>query len=381
MRLIIVFFAFICSSFLTAQVPGLMPYQAVARDASGQILANTATTTRFKLRELTASGAVIWTEDQAILTNTNGLFTAQLGAINSLQNINWAQDGVYLQVEVLVGGTYIDQGTKQLLSVPYAKVAGSIKLNVSATGDTLVIGNGEPLIIPGLSAANPPPVSGLPHTCGLPGVHNEAVTYGTVTDIDGNVYKTITINGREWMAENLNVGRFRNGDQVFITAENDLWAGTILTPLSCYYQNEIANACPYGRIYNFYAVTDSRGLCPTGWHVPDNYEWSLIDDALGGSSVSGGNMKTEGTVEAGNGLWYAPNTGATNLSGFSAVPGGYRSQYGVFTQKGYGAYYWSGQSAGSNDGWFHQFLYNSSGPSGNIFDGRFGTSVRCIRDL
>jgi uncharacterized protein (TIGR02145 family) len=381
MRLIIVFFAFICSSFLAAQVPGLMPYQAVARDASGQILANTATTVRFKLHELSASGAVIWSEDQAILTNTNGLFTAQLGAINSLQNINWAQDGVYLQVEVLVGGTYIDQGTKQLLSVPYAKVAGSIKLNVSATGDTLVIGNGEPLIIPGLSAANPPPVTGLPHTCGLPGVHNEAVTYGTVNDIDGNVYKTITINGREWMAENLNVGRFRNGDQVFITAENDLWAGTILTPLSCYYQNEIANACPYGRIYNFYAVTDSRGLCPTGWHVPDNYEWSLIDDALGGSSVSGGNMKTEGTVEAGNGLWYAPNTGATNLSGFSAVPGGYRSQYGGFTQKGYGAYYWSGQSAGSNDGWFHQFLYNSSGPSGNIFDGRFGTSVRCIRDL
>jgi uncharacterized protein (TIGR02145 family) len=381
MRLIIVFFAFICSSFLAAQVPGLMPYQAVARDASGQILSNTATTARFKLHELTASGAVIWSEDQAVLTNTNGLFTAQLGAINSLQNINWAQDGVYLQVEVLVGGTYIDQGTKQLLSVPYAKVAGSIKLNVSATGDTLVIGNGEPLIIPGLSAANPPPVSGLPHTCGLPGVHNEAVIYGTVTDIDGNVYKTITINGREWMAENLNVGRFRNGDQVFITAENDLWAGTILTPLSCYYQNEIANACPYGRIYNFYAVTDSRGLCPTGWHVPDNYEWSLIDDALGGSSVSGGNMKTEGTVEAGNGLWYAPNTGATNLSGFSAVPGGYRSQYGGFTQKGYGAYYWSGQSAGSNDGWFHQFLYNSSGPSGNIFDGRFGTSVRCIRDL
>jgi uncharacterized protein (TIGR02145 family) len=381
MRLIIVFFAFIFSSFLAAQVPGLMPYQAVARNASGQILANTATTVRFKLHELSASGAVIWSEDQAILTNTNGLFTAQLGAINSLQNINWAQDGVYLQVEVLVGGTYIDQGTKQLLSVPYAKVAGSIKLNVSATGDTLVIGNGEPLIIPGLSAANPPPVTGLPHTCGLPGVHNEAVTYGTVTDIDGNVYKTITINGREWMAENLNVGRFRNGDQVFITAENDLWAGTILTPLSCYYQNEIANACPYGRIYNFYAVTDSRGLCPTGWHVPDNYEWSLIDDALGGSSVSGGNMKTEGTVEAGNGLWYAPNTGATNLSGFSAVPGGYRSQYGGFTQKGYGAYYWSGQSAGSNDGWFHQFLYNSSGPSGNIFDGRFGTSVRCIRDL
>ena len=380
MRLFILFFALINSSFLAAQLPGLMPYQAVARNASGQILTNTSTSARFKLREFSTSGSVIWTEDQSVLTNANGLFTAQLGALSSMEAIDWSQGNLYLQVEVLVGGIYVDQGTKHLLSVPYAKYAGSIKLDVSSTGDTLVIGNGDPIIIPGLSAANPPPIGGLPHTCGLQGVHNEDVTYGTVSDFDGNVYKTINVNGREWMAENLNVGHFQNGDQIFIVEENNGWAGSILQPYSCYYDNIATSACPYGRIYNFYAVTDPRELCPVGWHVPDNGEWALLGDAFGGSSVAGGALKTVGTLDD-TGLWYTPNTNATNASGFSAVPGGYRSQYGVFTQMSFGAYYWAGQSAGSNDGWFSQLRYDFNNLTGNIFDGRFGASVRCIKDL
>lgn len=380
MRLFILFFALINSSFLAAQLPGLMPYQAVARNASGQILTNTSTSARFKLREFSTSGSIIWTEDQSVLTNANGLFTAQLGAVSSMEAIDWSQSNLYLQVEVLVGGIYVDQGTKQLLSVPYAKYAGSIKLDVSATGDTLVIGNGDPIIIPGLSAANPPPIGGLPHTCGLQGVHNETVTYGTVSDFDGNVYKTIIVNGREWMAENLNVGHFQNGDQIFIVEENNGWAGSILQPYSCYYDNIAASACPYGRIYNFYAVTDPRELCPVGWHVPDNGEWALLGNAFGGSSAAGGALKTVGTLDD-TGLWYTPNTNATNASGFSAVPGGYRSQYGAYTQMSFGAYYWAGQSAGSNDGWFSQLRYDFNNLTGNIFDGRFGASVRCIKDL
>ena len=297
-----------------------------------------------------------------------------------MEAIDWSQGNLYLQVEVLVGGIYVDQGTKQLLSVPYAKYAGSIKLDVSATGDTLVIGNGNPIIIPGLSAANPPPIGGLPHTCGLQGVHNEAVTYGTVSDFDGNVYKTINVNGREWMAENLNVGHFQNGDEVFITEDNVGWNSLTIFPLSCYYNNDMANACPYGRIYNFYAVDDPRKLCPAGWHVPDNTEWALLGDAFGGSSAAGGALKTVGTLDD-TGLWYSPNTNATNASGFSAVPGGYRSQYGVYTQMSFGAYYWAGQSAGSNDGWFSQLRYDYNNLTGNIFDGRFGAAVRCIKDL
>jgi len=369
------------SSLLNAQAPQRLSYQAVARDASGQPLANTTATLRFKIHDLTLTGEVIWTEVQTVNTNANGLFNTQLGNSTSLETVAWGEGSKFLQVELLLSGNYIDLGTQQFLSVPYALFANHVNLNVSAVGDSLVIGNGAPLVIPGLSAANPIPPDGLPHSCGLEGVHNEEVTYGTVTDYDGNVYKTITVNGKEWMAENLNVGHFQNGDQVFIVEDNNGWASSILQPFSCYYQNIVANACPYGRIYNFYAVTDSRGLCPAGWHVPDNYEWQQLHDALGGTSVAGGAMKTEGTVEANNGLWYSPNTAATNASGFSAVPGGYRSQFGVFTQKGYGAYYWANQSAGGNDGWFQQLNYNQANATGNIFDGRFGASVRCMRDL
>ena len=139
MRFFILFVAFIYSTFLAAQVPGLVPYQAVALNASGQILANTSTSARFKLHEFSTSGSVVWTEDQSVLTNANGLFTAQLGAISSMEAIDWSQGNLYLQVEILVGGIYVDQGTKQLLSVPYAKYAGSIKLDVSSTGTTKML--------------------------------------------------------------------------------------------------------------------------------------------------------------------------------------------------------------------------------------------------
>jgi uncharacterized protein (TIGR02145 family) len=369
------------SSLLNAQAPQRLSYQAVARDASGQPLANTTATLRFKIHDLTLNGEVIWTEVQTVNTNANGLFNTQLGNTTSLESVAWGEGAKFLQVELLLSGNYIDLGTQQFLSVPYALFANHVNLNVSTEGDTLIIGNGAPLIIPGLSAANPIPPDGLPHTCGLESVHNEEVTYGSVTDYDGNVYKTITVNGREWMAENLNVGHFQNGDQIFIVEDDNGWASSILQPFSCYYQNIVENACPYGRIYNFYAVTDPRELCPVGWHVPDNGEWELLDSALGGNSVAGGKLKTEGTVEDGSGLWYAPNTNATNMSGFSAVPGGYRSQFGTFAQKNVEAYYWSGQSAGSNDGWYSRLRYDSNSRNGNIFDGRFGAAVRCIRDL
>jgi uncharacterized protein (TIGR02145 family) len=366
---------------ISAQAPQLIAYQAVARDNNGEPIVSANLQVRFTIRNQAATGNAIWTEVQEVATNTQGLFNTKLGINTSLSSVDWGDASKFLQVELFIDNSFFDVGTQQLLSVPYALFANSVNFSVSPIGDTLVIGNGAPLIIPGLSALNPPVPDGLPHTCGLEGVHNEDVTYGSVTDVDGNVYKTIVVSGMEWMAENLNVGHFQNGSLIGIVEDNTSWNTPVQSPFSCYYQNQMANACPYGRIYNFYAVTDSRGLCPVGWHVPDNYEWQQLHDALGGTSVAGGAMKTEGTVEANNGLWYSPNTAATNASGFSAVPGGYRSQFGVFTQKGYGAYYWANQSAGGNDGWFQQLNYNQANATGNIFDGRFGASVRCMRDL
>jgi uncharacterized protein (TIGR02145 family) len=313
-----------------------------------------------------------------------------------LNAIDWSVGDKFMQVELNTGNGFVDIGTQQMVSVPYALHTEGINYSVSASGDTLYIGNGGYVIVPGISAANPSgggnggdggggsagTSSGTTaHTCGVNNVVNTSLTYNSVIDQEGNIYKTVVLGTREWMAENLNVGHFQNGDQIFIVEDDNGWASSILQPFSCYYQNIVENACPYGRIYNFYAVTDPRELCPVGWHVPDNFEWSLLGNAFGGSSAAGGALKTDGTVEEGTSLWYAPNTGATNSSGFSAVPGGYRSQFGFYTQKGYGAYYWAGQSAGSNDGWFSQLRNDSNSLQGNIFDGRFGAAVRCIRDL
>ena len=381
MRYFFILFSLLNAALMSAQAPQLIAYQAVARDNNGATIANSNLQVRFTIRNQSITGNAIWTEVQEVATNAQGLFNTQLGINSSLSPVDWGSGGKFLQVELFINNSFFDVGTQQMLSVPYALFANSVNLNVSPTGDTLVIGDGQPLIIPGLSALNPPVPDGLPHTCGLLGVHNEQVTYGSVTDVDGNVYKTIVVGGMEWMAENLKVGHFQNGSLIGLVADNSGWSMSLQSAYSCYYQNELANACPYGRIYNFYAVTDSRGVCPVGWHVPDNFEWQQLHDALGGASNAGGAMKTEGTVEGLDGLWFSPNTGATNSSGFSAVPGGYRSQFGVFTQKGYGAYYWADQSAGGNDGWFQQLQNNQSSATGNIFDGRFGASIRCMRDL
>ena len=182
------------------------------------------------------------------------------------------------------------------------------------------------------------------------------------------------------MAANLATTHFSNGDPIDSVTDSAQWV-SMTTPAWCYLNNNAGNNVVFGKLYNGYAMEAPRNVCPVGWHVPDNFEWSLLGNAFGGSSAAGGALKTDGTVEEGTSLWYAPNTGATNSSGFSAVPGGYRSQFGFYTQKGYGAYYWAGQSAGSNDGWFSQLRSDSNSLTGNVFDGRFGASVRCIRDL
>lgn len=365
---------------LNAQAPLTLSYQGVARDAAGQEWINATPTLRFTIHDQTADGEGIWTEVQTVTTNSNGLFNAQLGSVSSMAEIDWGTGNKFLQVEILEGLNFLDLGTQQFLHVPYALHSNHINVRVSVTGDSLIIGNGQALIVPGLSAANPIMPDLLPHTCGLQGVHNADITYGSVTDYDGNIYKTITVGSQEWMAENLNVSRFQNGDPIFLVQTENGWAGSILQPYSCYYQNVTANACPYGRIYNFYAITDSRGLCLVGLHVPDNSEWSLLANAFGGYSEAGVALKTTGTIEEGNGLWYSPHT-ANNSSGFSAVPGGYRTQYGIFSQRNSGGYYWTGQSAGSNDGFYSQLLFDNNGLSGGVFDGRAGASVRCVRNL
>jgi uncharacterized protein (TIGR02145 family) len=320
-----------------------------------------------------------------VTTSGLGLFTAQLGSSVSLHVVNWANGSKFMQVEIDLGQGFLDLGTQQMLSVPYALHAGSVSLNVSATGDTLFVGNGAYVIIPGISAANAngggTSTGTTLHTCGAPNVHNPDLTYGSMTDQEGNVYKTIVIGTQEWMAENLNTSIYRNGDAIPTGLSNVDWENTINTQQGAwaYVNNDPSYACPYGKLYNWYTCADSRGLCPVSWHVPTDAEWSVLTTYLGGG-VAGGKMKTAGTIEATSGLWFSPNIGATNSSGFSAAPGGFRNTIGDSGGIGDFGEWWSSSEDGALSAWDRAMFHNYSSADRFNLTKHFGLSVRCLRD-
>jgi len=153
---------------------------------------------------------------------------------------------------------------------------------------------------------------------------------GTVKDIDGNVYHTVTIGTQVWMVEDLKVTHYRNGDPIQYAPDDLQWMLTIAGAY-CWYHNDLSNKTKLGAMYNWFAVIDSRKLTPPGWHVPSDDEWIILEDYLGGREVAGGKLKATGTLEDGKGLWAFPNLGATNESGFTALPGGYRNSIGRFS--------------------------------------------------
>jgi len=197
----------------------------------------------------------------------------------------------------------------------------------------------------------------------------------TVRDIDGNVYRTVKIGKQIWMAENLKVKHYRNGEDIPNVSDNATWEG-LTTGAYCEYCNDVENAAIYGRLYNWYAVNDSRHLAPLGWHVPSDNEWRTLVDRLGGNEIAGGKMK-----EVGTGHWKSPNTGATNRSGFSALPGGGRDSIGSFSKMGEVVYFWS--CTWNPDGAGNRILSwrSSNSDSLNIcLNPKNGFSVRCVKD-
>jgi len=195
----------------------------------------------------------------------------------------------------------------------------------------------------------------------------------TVTDIDGNVYNTVTIGLQVWMQSNLNVSKYRNGDPIPQVQDPTQW-NNLTTGAWCYYENNTANGITYGKLYNWYAVNDPRGLAPAGYHVPSDAEWTTLTTSLGGTSVAGGKMKaTTG--------WQAPNTDATNSSGFTGLPGGaFRFGYGPFGFIGTVGYWWSSSDAATTSTWTRS-VYNYGGDLSRLsFSKTCGFSVRCLRD-
>ena len=187
---------------------------------------------------------------------------------------------------------------------------------------------------------------------------------------------------QKWAPANLSVTRYRNGDIIPEVQDPTQWAA-LTTGAWCWYNNDGATNSVYGRLYNWYAVNDPRGLAPKNWHVPSDAEWDMLSTKFGGDLVSGGSLKATGTVEAGNGLWYAPNTDATNISGFTGLPGGKQSYVynnSSFWYNGYIGYWWSSTEHSSTDAWNRQLNFNSGTLDKLYSYKQDGMSVRCIKD-
>jgi uncharacterized protein (TIGR02145 family) len=344
---------------LLAQVPQGMSYQAIVRNTTGLVI-NTAVGMRISILQGSTTGSAVYVETQTPTTNANGLITLNIGSgtvvTGTFATINWSSGIYFVKTEIdPTGGTsYNISSTNQLLSVPYAlysKTAGALK--VSVTGDTLYLSISQFVIIPGISLANKP------------------IDTNIVTDYNGNNYNIVTIGTQSWMTTNLKVTKYSDGSIIPIVTKWD----TLTSGAMCTYNNtsNLDTINSFGRLYNWYAVSSGK-LCPKGWHVPNDVEWTILSNYL--LTSVGGKLKEIGTTH-----WLTPNTGATNGTGFTALPGGLRSG-NTFLGFGKWGYWWSSTicNSTSSNAWDlysgDEGLYNN-----NCNDNKNdGYSVRCIKN-
>jgi uncharacterized protein (TIGR02145 family) len=417
--------------FLNAQIPPqAFNYSAVARNAAGQPIATSTIGIQISILKTSTTGTSVYSENHFVNSDAYGLFNLVVGGgaiqSGSMSAIDWSSDNYYLKVGMDAnGGTnFLAMGTTQLLSVPYALHASTAdsliggaagfsgnyndltnqpisissispngdtlflsdgqvfttindnsstneiqQLSVSATGDTLYLQYGGHVIIPGISAANN---SG--------GGGSGLYTAGNgVTDIDGNTYASIIINGQEWMSENLRTKRYANGDTIPNITDETQWSNLTMGAWA-HYNNDSQYENPFGKLYNWFAVSDNRNVCPSGWHASTDSELTFLINYLGGLSEAGGKFKTTGTVSDNSGLWANPNVGATNQSGFTMIPGGYRDSLGVFDYFTVNGFLWSKTSQDLNNSFYRIIVHGNTGVGYSGCSNNYGLSVRCIKD-
>jgi len=202
----------------------------------------------------------------------------------------------------------------------------------------------------------------------------------TVTDIDGNVYHTVTIGTQVWMAENLKVIKFNDGTAIPMVTNSKTWMN-LSTPGYCWPNNDVATyKNTSGALYNWHTV-NSGLLCPIGWHVPTDAEWTILITYLGGESVAGGKLKEVGTSH-----WTNPNSGATNETGFTALPGlsrSYGGDYFFIASNSSAGGWWSSSNANTNDAdraWYRSIFNDYDGVERKMGQQQAGLSVRCVKD-
>ena len=359
-------------AFAATAQPQKIHYQAVAVGANGKPMKNSSVGLRLSVLDSLPTGSTLYTETHTASTDAAGQFSIYLGAgtatTGTFTNIPWANgNDKFLKVEMDAqgGSNYHPMGTTQLVSVPYALVANQISDQNGTSIQIKYDENGNPFV-----AIVRKPIPG----CG------QMVNYA------GEIYPTIQIGIQCWFSKNLNVGNMINS---FSSVDSQL--NNQILEKYCY-NNDSLNCSIYGGLYQWAeamqyqngasnttnlptSITGNvKGICPIGWHLPSDVEWSNIESALGGSTVAGGAMKSTSS------LWTTPNSGATNSSGFAALPSGYRSTGGNFGFVNNYPYFWSSTENSSIQAHSRYLHYNFPTVYRNFYSKLHGFSVRCIKD-
>jgi uncharacterized protein (TIGR02145 family) len=388
-------FASIATVFLSvnvfAQPPQKMSYQAVIRNSNNDLVVNQNIGIQISILQGSVTGTPVYMETQTPGTNSNGLVTIEIGGgtpvTGTFSAIDWSADNYFIKTEIDPTGSanYTITGTSQLISVPYALysyTAGTSSDAVKKTGNQTIAGNKTftgtttvPTPVNGTDAATKAYVDALQSQ--ITALENKLISDGLiVTDLEGNIYSTVKIGKQTWMAENLKSTRYNDGTAIPLITDSNVWVEQLMEPGYCWYHNdEVTYKNTYGALYKHNTLQTSN-ICPTGWHVPNDDEWDTLllkldPNALPfyGSSIAGGKLKEAGTIH-----WLSPNTGATNETGFTALPGGYRYHDGTFVKIGQTGVWWSYNLSKRSMSYNDSNVSFAEGAEGS------GYSVRCIKD-
>ncbi|MBM3453291.1 MAG: T9SS type A sorting domain-containing protein [Bacteroidetes bacterium] len=196
-----------------------------------------------------------------------------------------------------------------------------------------------------------------------------------IYDINGNEYESIILNnGQEWLTSNLRATTFNDGTELAMITDNEIWS-TTSSPSYCFYQNNPTNSDTYGNLYNFFVISADKNICPIGWRVPTESDWSELTSSLGGLGLAGGKLKFEGFD-----FWSTPNTDATNEIRFDALPNGCRYNGGFFNNLNYYSFLWTASELDTTYAWFRSLKYDNGTTVRNFSKKQSGYGIRCMRN-